>query len=224
MSEVGDRILTLLRAKKMSYGELSAATGIPKSALQRYATGETEKIPIDRIENIAIALNTTPAYLMGWEYSFGQRIRSAREKAEITPDKLARDLGISDSIMAQYENDEQEPDFEILDKIASVLDVSISYLLGVEDANGFLLPTSFLDPLDFEFIKALGLDDPYNREIYKNNSTLPWQRMNAAWGKLNNAGQLAAVERIEELTEIPKYQRISDTQEPEIDKKKNTPT
>ena len=67
MSEISDRILNKMNNVSISYGQLSKDTGIPKSALQRYATGETEKIPIDRLEKIARALHTTPAYLMGWE-------------------------------------------------------------------------------------------------------------------------------------------------------------
>ena len=50
----------------LSYGELSALTGISKSALQRYATGETGKIPPDRIEAIARAAGVSAAYLLGW--------------------------------------------------------------------------------------------------------------------------------------------------------------
>lgn len=67
MSEISDRILKLIEKNDISYGELSKITGIPKSALQRYATGETEKIPITRIHLIAKALNCSPAYIMGWE-------------------------------------------------------------------------------------------------------------------------------------------------------------
>lgn len=67
MSELSNRILNIILDKDISYGELSHLTGIPKSALQRYATGETEKIPIDRLELIAKALGTTSSYLMGWE-------------------------------------------------------------------------------------------------------------------------------------------------------------
>lgn len=51
----------------MSYGELAALTGIPKSALQRYATGATTKLPLPRLEAIASALGVSAAYLMGWE-------------------------------------------------------------------------------------------------------------------------------------------------------------
>lgn len=66
MSEISDRILAMIQKKGISYGELANMTQIPKSALQRYSTGETEKIPLDRLEKIAQALGTTPSYLMGW--------------------------------------------------------------------------------------------------------------------------------------------------------------
>ena len=67
MSDISKRILDILLNKEISYGELAEKTGIPKSALQRYATGQTEKIPIDRLEKIAAAIGTSAAYLMGWE-------------------------------------------------------------------------------------------------------------------------------------------------------------
>lgn len=74
MSAISNRILNIILEKEISYGELSEKTGIPKSALQRYATGQTEKIPIDRLDSIAKAIGTTPAYLMGWEDSSTSRI------------------------------------------------------------------------------------------------------------------------------------------------------
>lgn len=43
MSECSDRILQALKQADLSYGELAKLTGISKSALQRYATGETKK-------------------------------------------------------------------------------------------------------------------------------------------------------------------------------------
>lgn len=67
MSDISERILSLIEEKDISYGELSKITKIPKSALQRYATGETEKIPIPRVEAIAKALSVSAAYIMGWQ-------------------------------------------------------------------------------------------------------------------------------------------------------------
>lgn len=51
----------------MTYGDLAAKTGIAKSAIQRYATGETKKIPLPRLEALADALGVSAAYLMGWD-------------------------------------------------------------------------------------------------------------------------------------------------------------
>lgn len=63
MSEISKRIQAALQDANISYGELSARTGIPKSALQRYATGETEKIPTDRLIKISLALGVSPLSL-----------------------------------------------------------------------------------------------------------------------------------------------------------------
>lgn len=67
MQEINRRLHALIVQSGLSYAELAQLTGISKSALQRYATGETEKIPLNRLEALAVALHTTPAALSGWE-------------------------------------------------------------------------------------------------------------------------------------------------------------
>ncbi len=72
MSEVqaiAARIAAQMAERHISYGELSQATGISKSTLQRYVTGETKKIPADRLESIAAALSTSVSALMGEDAS-----------------------------------------------------------------------------------------------------------------------------------------------------------
>lgn len=66
MNERFKRINAAIERSGYSYPELAKITGISKSSLQRYATGETKKIPIDCIEKIAKATNTDSRYLMGW--------------------------------------------------------------------------------------------------------------------------------------------------------------
>lgn len=61
-----NRISSLIESNNMSYGELSRLTDIPKSALHRYATGETLKIPLNRIERIANVFGVSAAWIMGW--------------------------------------------------------------------------------------------------------------------------------------------------------------
>ena len=64
---VSDRIRTLMEQRGLSYGELAAATGLTKSAVHRYATGLTDKVPTEALERLARALGVTPAFLTGWE-------------------------------------------------------------------------------------------------------------------------------------------------------------
>ena len=93
VNDISKRILDILSKKDISYGELSSKTGIPKSALQRYATGQTEKIPIDRLESIAKAIGTTAAYLMGWEASEAKAIPAADNIHPLTAMKRWKVLG-----------------------------------------------------------------------------------------------------------------------------------
>ena len=67
MNEIARRIHAAIEQKGYSYGELAKLTGIPKSAIQRYATGETGKIPLSRLQIMASALGCDAAYLMGWQ-------------------------------------------------------------------------------------------------------------------------------------------------------------
>lgn len=67
MSEISKRILAAIEKKGITYAELAEKTGIPKTALHRYATGDTEKIPTSRIPLLAKALDVSIGYLTGWE-------------------------------------------------------------------------------------------------------------------------------------------------------------
>ena len=71
MDEIAKRILAEYTKSGYSYPELERLTGIPKSTLQRYFTGETEKMPLSSIEKIARAFEVDPAYLMGWKNKDG---------------------------------------------------------------------------------------------------------------------------------------------------------
>ena len=66
MMTVSERIRTQMKLLDLSYGELSLATGLTKSAIHRYATGQTDKIPTEALEKLARALRVTPAFLRIW--------------------------------------------------------------------------------------------------------------------------------------------------------------
>ena len=52
---------------KYSFQDLANKTNMSKSTLQRYETGTIKNLPLDKLEVLASALQTTPSYLMGWD-------------------------------------------------------------------------------------------------------------------------------------------------------------
>lgn len=64
---IGQRIQNKRKELKMSADELANKLGKDRSTIYRYEKGDIENLPLDILEPIAKALNTSPAYLMGWE-------------------------------------------------------------------------------------------------------------------------------------------------------------
>lgn len=64
---IGLRIKERRKEIKMSADELAKRLGKDRSTIYRYEKGDIENLPLDILEPIAKALDTTPAYLMGWE-------------------------------------------------------------------------------------------------------------------------------------------------------------
>lgn len=51
----------------MTLDDVCKKLSIKKPTLQRYESGVISNIPSDKIEKLAVILDTTPAKLMGWE-------------------------------------------------------------------------------------------------------------------------------------------------------------
>lgn len=64
---IGQRIKERRKELKMSADELAKRLGKDRSTIYRYEKGDIENLPLDILEPIAEALETTPQYLMGWE-------------------------------------------------------------------------------------------------------------------------------------------------------------
>lgn len=65
--KVGLRIFNLRKDLKMSRAELGKILNLHESTIKRYEDGCIKALDIDKIKDFSNALNTTPAYLMGWE-------------------------------------------------------------------------------------------------------------------------------------------------------------
>ncbi len=133
--------------------------------------------------------------------TIGERIQEARKQAGLKQSELAEIVGVAVITIGQYERDKRQPRLEQLRRIALALNTTVAELV---------------EPGYWDTVSSEELYKAWNDDSYPKNScsiTIEGSRdkMNAAFDQLNYAGQQKAVERVEELTEIPKYQR----QEPE---------
>ena len=67
MSIQSDRIRSEMQRNSLTLLEIEQRTGIKKSSMQRYVSGETGKIPMSAIEKLANLFGVSGAYLMGWD-------------------------------------------------------------------------------------------------------------------------------------------------------------
>lgn len=68
---IGQRIKTMRKQQGLSIDDLAYRLGKNRTTVYRYENGDIENLPLGILDSLANALNTTPAYLMGWENSNG---------------------------------------------------------------------------------------------------------------------------------------------------------
>lgn len=64
---IGNRIKDRRKFLKMSVDDLAEEIGKNRTTVYRYENGNIENLPTSILEPLAIALKTTPEYLIGWE-------------------------------------------------------------------------------------------------------------------------------------------------------------
>ena len=131
------------------------------------------------------------------------RIRELRKENNITMKQLGEHLGLGESTISQYETGKREPDLKTLLKISEYFHVSVDYLLGHVSEPWFYLDNE-------RILREL---NDSGGETHQDTQDTIKQRILSAFDQLNDEGQGKAVERVEELTEIPKYQNENPPQD-----------
>lgn len=125
--------------------------------------------------------------------NIGEKIKLLREEKCLTQKELGSLCGMADSAIRKYESGTVKPKIATVSRIAKALGVE-TMILTKGDPNypiTFSVPISELE----NTVKAVfGVDDIH-------------RRISESLMRLNQTGQHEAVKRVEELTEIPRYQR-----------------
>lgn len=70
---------------------------------------------------------------MGDYMEFGEKIKKARKKSGLTQSQLGNKLGVSASMLAQYETGKRKPKIETLLKLSEAMGVPLDELIGLEE-------------------------------------------------------------------------------------------
>ncbi len=127
---------------------------------------------------------------------YGDRLKSLRIKNGYTQQEVAEKIGVTKATISKYETEQRG-----LNHIEE-----FSTLFGVEPA--YILFGKNTEELQGE-IRVQAEESTNEEADYWKAVFLPGRmsELLPLFDKLNDAGQQKAVERVEELTEIPKYQR-----------------
>lgn len=110
----------------------------------------------------------------------GQLIQQARKSAGLSQKQLGEKLGLSASMIGQWENDLRNPKLETIQRIAAALGCDPYSLYSWDQATA-------------------ALEEHINAQP-------PQQRISAALGKLNDDGMEKAADAVEVIAEVPRYQ------------------
>jgi transcriptional regulator with XRE-family HTH domain len=61
----------------------------------------------------------------------GERLKIARRIADLKQEDVARFVGVGKSTVSEWETGKRSPDIELFADLATILDTSVAYLLGV---------------------------------------------------------------------------------------------
>lgn len=124
---------------------------------------------------------------MSTEKTTGELIKEARLKANMTQKELAAILGIPYQGIGQWERGVRKPKIETIRMIAQALDVDVYSLVDFDTATQLLENSMAAMNAKLQHLSP------------KEQSLI------LAFVQLNDEGQDKAIERVEELIEIPKY-------------------
>lgn len=65
--------------------------------------------------------------------NFAKNLKELRAEVNLTQAALAEKMGVSQRAVSNWELGARQPDYDMLIKIAKYFEVSVDYLLGVDD-------------------------------------------------------------------------------------------
>lgn len=195
---LGQKIRQARQDRGITQKELAEQIDKSYSSVQKYEL-DLAVPPISVIEDIAEALEVSSFYFLkgsGAESfaskplprSIGERLKIIRTDRQFTQQQLAEYADLSVSSVQLYESGRRTPSSEALHRLAQALECEEEELTNPE------WPIEFTAPHNMESLFYNALVSPDERAML------------SVFQRLNEVGQKKAIQRVEELAEIPRYQ------------------
>lgn len=131
---------------------------------------------------------------------FSQTLAECMADRGMSAYRLSKKIDVHPTTIRNWLDGKTEPKIDMVPKIAEALGVPASQLLGCDEMDRLKtqiekISSSMAQDITKDIKKRLEREQPHLMDVID------------AFDKLNEVGQQKAVERVEELTEIPKYQK-----------------
>lgn len=153
--------------------------------------------------------------------AIGTNIKRSRSEKGITQKELAAALGVSYQMVQSWERGARNPKMETIQKIAAALGVSWLDLMPKEALNANTIEDFAKDngELTQELVQQLPKETERLMQQLRDAAIIPRhgeitdpdiQKVSDIMQTMNDTGRRVAVERVQELAQIPAYQQQPD--------------
>lgn len=123
----------------LSLQDVANMTGMSKSTLQRYENGGIKNLPLQKLEVLARALQTSQEWLLkGGETAVSIALNTVMEAEKVTPAQLAKSLGVPLQIVNEWLSGESSPSYDLFPKLSNILHVFPSYFTDPDSIPRYL--------------------------------------------------------------------------------------
>lgn len=144
----GERIKKLRLNYNYTLDEIADKLGTSRQTIFKYENNIVTNIPSDKIEQLALIFNVSPAYIMGWDEKkkkeknnkqsrIWKNVKQARENNNISQEELAELANMSLNLIKEIEENKKIPDYETIVKLAEILKCEVSYLFFGDELNSY---------------------------------------------------------------------------------------
>ena len=147
MEKFHEKLKTLRKKQGLTQQEIAEICGVRQAVYAKWENAKMKPI-YENLSMLACIFDVSIDYLLS-EYIeiskerllklkaerekmkvFPQRLEELRLKKGLTQQNIADEIGVNRGSYSNWENGKREPSFEILLKLASILNTTTSYLLG----------------------------------------------------------------------------------------------